>query len=95
MARRGGRQVLAGRGEAVPVAQVAPAVAAPIATPAPAEDRRPWQSRDVDALAGDELRAYARRIGIYQRDCEGLTEDRLRQNCKLFIANYFEMIAGD
>ena len=59
------------------------------------EDRTPWQSRDVDALAGDELRAYARRIGIQRRDCEGLTEDRLRQNCKLFIANYFELIIGD
>jgi hypothetical protein len=92
MARRGGRHVLAGRGEAVPVA---PAVTLPAATPAPAEDRRPWQSRDVDALAGDDLRAYALRIGVSQRDCEGLTEDRLRQNCKLFIAHYFEMIAGD
>jgi hypothetical protein len=59
------------------------------------EDRRPWQSCNVDALAGEELRAYAKRIGIQRRDCEGLTEDRLRQNCKLFIANYFEMVAGD
>jgi predicted component of type VI protein secretion system len=27
------------------------------------------------------LRAFARRIGIQQRDVDGLSEDRLRQNC--------------
>lgn len=83
MARRGGRVM---EPPAVPAA-------APV-QPAP-EDCRPWQSRNVDALGGDELRAYARRIGVQRRDCEGLTEDRLRQNCKLFIANYFEMIVGE
>lgn len=88
MARRGGRVV---EPPAVPAA--APSLPVP-AQPEP-DDRTPWQSRNVDALAGDELRAYARRIGVQLRDCEGLTEDRLRQNCKLFIASYFEMIAGD
>lgn len=84
MARRGGRVT-------EPPAVQAAAPAQPELAP---DDRTPWQSRNVDALAGDELRAYARRIGVQRRDCEGLTEDRLRQNCKLFIANYFEMIAG-
>lgn len=87
MARRGGRVM-----EPPAVAAVAPAQPVP-AQPAP-DDRTPWQSRNVDALAGDELRAYARRIGVQRRDCEGLTEDRLRQNCKLFIANYFEMLSA-
>lgn len=88
MARRGGRVT---EPPAVPAA--APSLPVP-AQPEP-DDRTPWQSRNVDALTGDELRDYARRIGVQRRDCEGLTEDRLRQNCKLFIASYFEMIAGD
>ena len=93
MARRGGRVM---EQSAVPAAApTQPVLTQPVpAQPVP-DDRTPWQSRNVDALAGDELRAYARRIGVQRRDCEGLTEDRLRQNCKLFIANYFEMIVGD
>lgn len=41
----------------------------------------------VDAIEGDELKAYARSLGITQRDVDGLTQDRLRQNCKARIAD--------
>lgn len=39
--------------------------------------RKPIDDMDVPLL-----KAYARSIGIMQRDVDGLTEDRLRQNCK-------------
>lgn len=41
----------------------------------------------VDAIDGDQLKAYARSLGITQRDVDGLSEDRLRQNCKARIAD--------
>ncbi len=41
----------------------------------------------VDAIDGAELKAYARSLGITQRDVDGLSEDRLRQNCKARIAD--------
>lgn len=44
----------------------------------------------VDAIAGVELKAYARSLGITQRDVDGLTEDRLRQNCKARINQSME-----
>lgn len=40
----------------------------------------------VDVIEGDALKAYARSLGITQRDVDGLTQDRLRQNCKARIA---------
>jgi hypothetical protein len=36
----------------------------------------------IDDMEPARLRAYARHLGILQRDVDGLTEDRLRQNCK-------------
>ena len=45
---------------------------------------------DVNSIAGDELKGYARFLGITQRDVDGLTEDRLRQNCKARIADTSE-----
>lgn len=68
---------------------------------APEVEREParpggWQpvaSVDVDGLQGEALKAHARRVGVSKRDIEGLTEDRLRQNVKLFIANHFELLA--
>ena len=54
---------------------------------------RPLGSVDVDSLAGDVLKAYARRAGVSPRDIDVLTEDRLRQNVKLAIANHFELLA--
>lgn len=44
----------------------------------------------VESLGGDELRQYARAIGIPQRDVDGLSEDRLRQNCKARIFESME-----
>jgi hypothetical protein len=60
-------------------------------------DRRdkPLGSVDVDSLSGDALRAYARRAGVSPRDVENLTEDRLRQNTKLTIANHFDLLTED
>lgn len=56
------------------------------------EDRKPLGSVHVDDLSGDALKRYARRAGVSQRDVESLTEDRLRQNTKLTIANHFDLI---
>jgi hypothetical protein len=41
----------------------------------------------VDAIDGEQLKAYARSLGITQRDVDFLSEDRLRQNCKARIAD--------
>jgi hypothetical protein len=64
--------------------------------PTAVESRAPrgirFGSRDVAALQGDELRTYARQVGVSQRDCAGLTEDRLRQNVRIVIANTFELL---
>lgn len=38
--------------------------------------------KPIDNMSGPLLRAFARSIGILQRDVDHLTEDRLRQNCK-------------
>lgn len=44
----------------------------------------------VDSINGDDLKAYARSIGITQRNVDFLTEDRLRQNCKARILQSME-----
>lgn len=77
-------------------APAAPPAAAPevAATPAPDESSwRPLGSVDVDSLAGEALKAYARRAGLREADIDFLTEDRLRQNVKLAIANHFELLS--
>lgn len=74
--------------EAPPPAQLAP----PPIVAIEVDDRRPVGSVDVDSLSGDALRRYARRAGVLPRDCENLTEDRLRQNTKIVIANHFELL---
>lgn len=68
-----------------------PAAASAAAAP---DARRigPPPSRDIDSLAGSALREYARAIGVSARDCENLTEDRLRQNCKAFLRHHFELL---
>lgn len=48
------------------------------------------KNKSVDLMAGDELKAYAKKVGISQRDIDGLTEDRLRQNCKVRIYESLE-----
>ena len=72
-----------------------PAAAAEVAvTPAPDESSwRPLGSVDVDSLTGEALKAYARRAGLREADIDFLTEDRLRQNVKLAIANHFELLS--
>ncbi len=39
----------------------------------------------VDDMQGDALKAYARKVGIKERDIQGLSEDRLRQNIRAMI----------
>jgi hypothetical protein len=51
----------------------------------PNKGLEPKKNNSVDDLSGDELKAYAAKVGISQRDINGLTEDRLRQNCKARI----------
>lgn len=63
-----------------------------VAHPVAAVMYRPLGSVDVDSLSGEALRAYARKAGVSPRDVAGLTEDRLRQNTKLVIANLFELL---
>ncbi|MBC3906210.1 hypothetical protein [Undibacterium umbellatum] len=46
--------------------------------------------RSVDAMSHVQLKEYAAEIGIQQRDIDGLTEDRLRQNCKARIFTSME-----
>lgn len=53
---------------------------------------RPLGSVHVDKLSGDDLKDYARRAGVRPGDIERLSEDRLRQNTKIVIANHFELL---
>lgn len=57
---------------------------APIQEPAePVQDR--FIRGSVENMSGDLLKRYAKQIGVMQRDIDGLSEDRLRQNCKAMI----------
>ncbi len=47
------------------------------------------QKKSVDDMDADELKAYAKRIGISVRDIENLSIDRLRQNCKARLYETF------
>lgn len=100
-ARKSAQQETAGKGKAgVKVPAAPPKLAAVITTPAAELAQKQPEpqfavsdfKRPIDDMGGALLRAYARHIGIQQRDVDGLTEDRLRQNCK---ARVFETIAGD
>ncbi len=84
------QQALSRLNQPIQVAQ-APQAPAPVA----AVDRRPLGSVNVDSLSGDELRNYGRRAGVRELDCQNLSEDRLRQNIKMFIANHFELLTED
>ncbi|MBX3653199.1 MAG: hypothetical protein KF686_03375 [Ramlibacter sp.] len=44
----------------------------------------------IDDMAGARLKAYAKSIGIQQRDVDGLSEARLRQNCKARVLDSLE-----
>jgi isopenicillin N synthase-like dioxygenase len=95
-ARKSAQQKTAGKGtvtakakakaapKASKLAAVATTPAAQLADAAPepqfsVEDFR----RPIDEMSGALLKAFARKVGIKQRDVDGLTEDRLRQNCKV------------
>jgi len=42
-------------------------------------------SNSVRDMAGDELKAYARKVGVAERDVQLLSEERLRQNCIVMV----------
>jgi hypothetical protein len=44
----------------------------------------------IDTVPYADLKLYARCIGITQRDVDGLTEARLRQNCKARVLDAME-----
>lgn len=79
-------------------AAVVPAAVVPQAAPAAAgpalhDGARPNAFRtgvNIDALAGDALRTYALQIGLTRRDAEGLSEERLRMNCKARLVDMIE-----
>jgi hypothetical protein len=82
---------------AKPAAAASKQLAAVLTTPAAAlaEKPEPQFSRDdfrksIDDMDGPLLRAYARRIGVMQRDVDHLTQDRLRQNCKALLIEQLE-----
>jgi hypothetical protein len=91
------------------VAAASPEALPPVAVPpppAPAPQPEPvrasrvvaaqrLESRDIDSLSGEPLKAYARSIGIPERDVVYLTEDRLRQNCKAHVAHHIEFLTED
>jgi hypothetical protein len=69
----------------------APKPAAKAAEPAPAH-QQPLGSVAVEDLEGQALRDYALRIGMRKADVDYLTEERLRQNLKLFIHHHVELL---
>lgn len=80
-----------GSGKAAQSIQAAPPQAEPTQEPH-SSSWRPLGSVDVDSLSGQVLKDYAKRAGVRQHDIEALSEDRLRQNVKLVIANHFELL---
>lgn len=70
---------------------VVPSTTVPDLTPEPPKvyTRQDFR-RSVDTMEGDLLKAYARSLGIMQRDVDSLTEDRLRQNCKVRVYDAIE-----
>lgn len=47
-------------------------------------------SRSIQDMTGDTLKAHARKVGISERDVNGLSEDRLRQNCMVMAVEMLE-----
>lgn len=68
------------KGQAAQIATVSAVAPAPAAVPQQftREDFR----KPIADMSGALLKAFARSIGVMQRDIDGLSEDRLRQNCK-------------
>ena len=60
-----------------------------------ADSRQPFSfaiTRSVKDMAGEDLKAYARKVGISERDVTGLSESRLRQNCMVMAHENLENI---
>lgn len=77
------------------VVQAEPVLQGAIPAPGPVlhDGARPNAFRtgvNIDALAGDALRTYALQIGLTRRDAEGLSEERLRMNCKARLVDMIE-----
>lgn len=68
------------KGQALPET-VAPVIAAPVVADAPREFTREDFRKPIADMRGALLKAFARHVGVSQRDVDRLTEDRLRQNC--------------
>lgn len=70
----------------------APAGLEQASVPAPAApgSQRLGASRAVEDMHGEELQAYARKVGIKERDIQGLSEARLQQNCIAMIHEAME-----
>lgn len=49
-------------------------------------------SRSVADMAGEELKNHARKMGVSERDIQGLSESRLRQNCMVMIHEVLDAI---
>lgn len=91
---------MARRGPAVATPSEPPRVAA---TPTP-EGRVPVTFGSLDVLrrgnnvkemSGQSLKDYARILGILPRDIDFLTEERLRQNCLLRLAERHAQLMED
>lgn len=84
---------VAGKAKAKPVPALA-AASAPAASPVQPDAEPQFSAADfrkpVDQMTGLLLKAFARRVGIKQRDVDNLTEDRLRQNCKAMQLDQLE-----
>lgn len=42
-------------------------------------------TRSVSDMTGETLKDYARKVGVAERDVQGLSESRLRQNCIVMV----------
>lgn len=49
-------------------------------------------SRSVEDMTGEALKAHARKMGVSERDVQGLSESRLRQNCMVMIHEVLDAI---
>jgi len=61
----------------------------------PAESVQPFSfavTRSIKDMVGEDLKAYARKVGVSERDVIGLSESRLRQNCMVMAHENLENI---
>lgn len=49
-------------------------------------------TRSIKDMVGEDLKAYARKVGVSERDVIGLSESRLRQNCMVMAHENLENI---